>query len=144
MVAIPAQPPVTIEDLIYWDNLKKRIEQECKPLIAQEMLLRKRIAASFFPQPKEGTNTYALPNNFALKYVHGLDRKIDKPLFDSMLEEFQAAGFYGQALVKLDPKLDTTKYRELTAEQQQLFDRCLIIKPESPTVTIVEVKKKGS
>ena len=36
------------------------------------------------------------------------------------------------------------EYRELTAEQTQLFDQCLIVKPGSPALEIVLPKKRAA
>lgn len=131
--------PVTPETLVTWYN---QVTQLAK-LKASEMLLRKKIFTFFFKEPKEGTNTHIMPDGFQLKGDHVINRKVDEPLYRTMIDEFVANGINPHELVRYKPELNTTAYRELTAEQQHLFDQCLIVSDGSPSLKITPPSKKG-
>lgn len=137
MVAIPGQPPATVEDLKRWDDLKKAIAAQMPTaLILQEKELRARIVASFFPNPKEGTNAYPLANGYRLKFVNSIKREVDQGEYQARQQEFVDAKIPAASLLVWKPALDKKQYNTLTAEQQAIFDRCLIVKPESPQLEI--------
>lgn len=147
MTDIPGQPPATIDDLKRWDDLKKAIAAQMPTaLIVQEKELRARIVAAFFPNPKEGTNAYPLANGYRLKYVNSIKRDVDPGEYQARQAEFTQAGIAAAAMLVWKPTLDKKQYNTLTAEQQQVFDRCLIVKPESPQLEIelpAAAKKKA-
>lgn len=139
MTAIPPQPPVTAEDLVLWDNMQKQL----KALRASEMALRQRIFGAYFPTPSEGTNSAPLAAGWVLKGTHKLERKIDIGALTAMTardadghSRLSRAFMNPDTLVKWVPELVLGEYRKLTAEQQQLFDSALIIKPGSPSLEI--------
>jgi hypothetical protein len=45
-------------------------------------------------------------------------------------------------LVKWEPKLSETAYKNADSETQKLFDGCLTIKPGKPSLEIIEPKAK--
>ena len=137
MVAIPAEPSATMEDLQRWDALKKRIAAEIAPLQAQERLLREKIVRTFFPEPKEGTNKMPLSAGWELKYTHTIKRDVDYGVFQAMLPKFTEANIGAAACLRQKWELEKKQYNTLTAEQKMLFDQCLTIKPESPQLEIV-------
>lgn len=132
MAAIP-EDVVTQADLEQWYNLK----QELAKIRASEMLLRKRIFSHYFRTPVEGTNTAELEHGYELKGKYPIDRDIDEAAFNVNRERFAAAGLKPDSLVRWKPELVLRKYRELTAEEQQLFDECLTVKPGSPSLDIM-------
>lgn len=132
MVAIPPQPPVSTEELSQWYNL----QQELARIKASEMTMRKRIFAFFFPTPVEGTNTAPLADSWVLKGGYVVNRDVDAAALQPMREEFAKAGINADSLVEWKPSLKVSLYKELTAEQRALFDRCLVIKPGSPSLKI--------
>lgn len=158
MVAVPEQP-VTEADLAAWFKAKAELAR----LKSTEMLLRQRVFRHYFPDPKEGTNTFVLPDNYRLKGVHTLNRKV-------LIEVMQAMCFRPQTpdgtympskleearvdiaqLIKWTPELVISAYRELTAEQMHLVDQMLEISPGSPQMSVdppakprgTSSKKKG-
>lgn len=147
MSEIPGQPPATVDDLKRWDDLKKAIAAQMPTaLILQEKELRARIVASFFPNPKEGTNAYPLANGYRLKYVNSIKRDVDPGEYQARQQEFTDAGIAFASMLVWKPNLDKKAYNTLTAEQQNIFDRCLIVKPESPQLEIelpAAAKKKA-
>lgn len=132
MVAIPAQPAVTAEEMSQWYAMQEQL----KKLKASEMLLRQRIFGSYFPDPSEGTNTAPLSDGWVLKGGYKIERKLDVGALGAMREQFTEAGISVDALVEYKPELRIKPYRELTAEQMALFDRCLIIKPGAPSLSV--------
>jgi hypothetical protein len=139
MTEIPANP-VTMQDLTLWFQLQDQL----KKLKTQEMLLRQKIFKTCFPEPKEGTNTYSLDDGFgsALKGTHVINREVDPGALQALRPEFVKANINADALVQFKPSLKVKEYRELTAEQNHLFDQCLIIKPGSPSLEIIQPKKR--
>lgn len=139
MSAIPAEPPVTMADLGAWFEMKKQLQA----LQASEMLLRKRIAKHYFPAPKEGTNTFVLPDGYRLQLVHGIDRKLDMPAFETLKDDFIKRGIPADHLIRYKVELALPAYRELTAEEQMVFDQCLTIKDSSPSMKVEKPSTKG-
>lgn len=138
MAQIPDNP-VTQADMFEWYELQKELTR----VKAKEMLLRIKIFKYYFPLPEEGTNSADLADGYVLKGVHKIDRKIDVAALTVLKDLFIAGKIKIDDLVKWDPALKVKEYRELTKEQIQLFDRCLIVKPGSPALEIVLPKKKG-
>lgn len=139
MTTIP-QNEVTQQDLEDWYKLQEDLSR----IRNQEMLLRKKIFDYYFPAPKEGTNTYPLPDGYALKGGYVINRTVDVALLTNFNEKLKDAGVSVDKLVKYEPKLAVSEYRTLTEEQRQLFDQVLIIKPGSPSLEIVLPKKRGT
>ncbi len=141
MVEIPPNA-VTMQDLLVWDQM----QAELKKLKAAEMLLRQKIFKFYFPTPKEGTNTVPLANQYVLKGKHTINREIDIGSFTASKDRFALAGIASDTLVEYKPALKLGIYRELTLEQTQLFDQCLIVKPGAPALEIAlpaKAKKAG-
>lgn len=113
-----------------------------KPTIAKEQQLRKQVFASFYPAPKEGTNTLELAEGWKLKGVYKLDRKIDEAALPAVAEQLREMGVNSDTLIAWKPDLKTATYKELTAEQRAVFDQALTVKPGSPTVELVAPKVK--
>lgn len=165
----PVQPLPLKERLAQWFELCKRIEAECKPLIETERKMRAELFAEMFPAPKEGTNTFDLGDGFEVKGKYPIERKVDPAVVDTLrtlrlgdlppnlLAMVHPVGEYDPAmlvterlalnidsLLKWEPKLETKPYRELTAEQVAIFDRCLTSKPGSIALEIVKPKARGT
>jgi len=132
MVQIP-ENEVTQADLATWYAM----QDELKRLKTAEMLLRQKIFKAYFTAPKEGTNTAPLDNGWVIKGTYKIDRKIDIALLLAFSPSLRENGINPDALVKYEPALVTKAYRELTAEQEKLFDQVLIVKPGAPSLEIV-------
>ena len=129
--------------------------------------MRKEAFELLFPAPKEGTNTVELANGWQLKATYPIDRKVDAALVQQ-LRGLRLGDLPQELLVKLcvdlgtvtsdtpvlealrlnvdellnyEPKLVVKPYRQLTAEQTLLFDRCLDSKPGSISLEISQPKK---
>lgn len=139
MTLIP-ENTVTQEDLNKWYLL----QAELKALKASEMLLRQKIFKFYFPTPIEGTNSSLLAEGWVLKGKYSIVRDVDEGALGAMKQALADAGIRSDDLVKYKPSLAVAEYRTLTAEQMQLFDQCLIIKPGSPALEIVLPAKAKS
>ena len=141
MTTLP-EHTVTVQDLVEWEALA----QQLKRVKAAEMLLRMKIFHGFFPNPVEGTNDVPLQNGYVLKGKYSITREVDNAAFQVLAETLRGAGIFTDKMVQYKPSLVKLEYNKLTAEQQHLFDQCLIIKPGSPALEIVlpaKVKKAG-
>ena len=139
MAEIPPNE-VTQADLFTWYAM----QAELSKLRASEMLLRKKIFGAYFPEPKEGTNTYILPDGFALKGTHVISREVDIGALEGAKPEFVKANLKVDTLVQYKPSVVISEYRTLTEEERNLFDMCLVIKPGAPGLKIEKpAAKKG-
>lgn len=138
MVAIPPNE-VTQKDLEEWYNA----DLELARVKAKEILLRNRIFKHYFPAPVEGTNSAPLPDGYVLKATYPITRNVDEGAMAALKEKFIEKLISTDKLVKYKPSLSVSEYRTLTAEQQQLFDQCLEVKPGTPALEIVLPKKKA-
>jgi hypothetical protein len=127
--------PLDANDLATWWKL----QEELKRIKAAESLLRARIFRHYFLAPKEGVNSFPLPDEsgWVLKGEHKINRAIDEPALAAAKDALLQAGMSVDKLVVYKPELATREYRTLTAEQRNLFDQCLIIKEGTPGLEIV-------
>lgn len=136
MSEIPANE-VTQADLHAWYEMQKQLSA----LKSAEFLLRNKIFKGMFKDPREGTNTVPLQDGWVLKGKHTLNRSIDRAALSAMQEMFIKEGIATDQLVEYKPELKIGVYRTLTAEQQNLFDRALVVKEGAPALEIVLPKK---
>lgn len=137
-VTIPKpEEQATPEDLNIWYELIKQVAA----LAEQEMMLRKKIFATYFKDPKEGTNTAPLNAGWVLKATHKINRKVLIAELTTLTPELQAAGIVVEDVIKSKPELSVSAYKALDDAKRALFDRCLEIKPGSPALEIVLPKK---
>jgi len=116
-----------------------------KPVVEKEQALRKEVAELFFPNPKEGTNTFDLAAGWKLKLTHKIDRKMDEVTLETVKEQVLKLGVNPDLLIAVKPSLDTKAYKALALtypEAVKVFDLCLTIKPASPTMELVPPKGK--
>lgn len=143
MVDIP-EDKVTTADLAEWYQLKAELGK----LKSKEALLRGRIVRAFFPNPVEGTNNHDMNDGTGavMKLGYTIDRKVDMGALDALraaqaVEGSNVPKVNLDELIKFKPELVISKYRELTAEEQNFVDQALIIKPGSPQLEIVIPKR---
>lgn len=146
MADLEEMTAVTPADLVEWYKMKKQLAA----LKVAENLLRNRIFKFFFKTPTEGTNSHPLKDGTGavLKAVHGIARKIDESELEALRDAMATEGsnlpeFGLTKLIKWKPELSISEYRKLSDEDKQIFDRVLIVKPESPQVDIV-IPKRGA
>ena len=108
----------------------------------QEMELRKQLAQNFFPEPKEGTNTFQFENGAKLKLVQGYDRKIDPEQLKAHWVHLQNAGLPMDELVKFTPELRVATYKDMSEAKRALMDQVITMKPSSPSLALEAPKEK--
>lgn len=115
---------------------------DLKKLRASEMLLRKEIFNKCFPNPKEGTNSFALADGYILKAVHTITRDVDEGAFNTLKPKLEELKINCDSIVRMKPSLAKTVYNTLSVDQKFLFDQALTIKPGSPALSVVMPKAK--
>lgn len=139
MTAIP-ENVLTQADLDEWARLNK----ELKAIKDKEMLLRKKIFSCCFKDPVEGTNTFNLADGWAIKGKYVLNRKPDIALINNRANDLRTVyGINLDQLIKWSPELALSEYRKLTDEQRKVVDDCLTITEGSPSIEVVQSKRKG-
>lgn len=139
MTSIP-ENVLTQADIDEW----VRLNNELKAIKDKEMLLRKKIFGCCFRQPVEGTNTYNLADGWAIKGKYVLNRKPDIALINVRAQELRSTyGINLETLIKWSPELAITEYRKLSDEQRKAVDDCITITVGSPSIEIVQPKRKG-
>jgi hypothetical protein len=139
MVALPVDR-VTDADILEW----QKAAADLALLKSKESLLRARVFRGMFAAPVEGTNTVSLSGGYVLKGKYTINRKLDEALLQSLGPSLHEQGIPMASLIKMEPALVLRSYRELTAEQQKLFDQILDIKPGSPALEIVLPKRAAA
>lgn len=143
MVAIPPNTPFDpVQALVKWNEM----QEQMRALKVTEMALRKQLFTHYFPTPREGTNTVPLAAGYVLKGGYTIDRSVDIGAFNANKEEFAKNNIAADSMVEFKPSLKKSVYNTLTAEQMNIFDRCLVVKPGSPSLEIVlpaKAKKAG-
>lgn len=140
-------PPnqLCVEDLLDWEESADQLSR----IKAREAILRRKIFDFMFPVPVEGVNNVKLPDGTLIKGGYKIDRKVDEALLQAMNQPnpeldgksiFEVGGINSGKLVKMEPSLVTSEYRELTEEQRLLFERVLIMKPSMPSLDLVPPK----
>ncbi len=138
MSQIPA-PEVTAEELAQWWNIQEQLGK----LKSQEALLRTRIFAHFFKDPREGTNKVPLSDGWQLNATHVINRSIDRAALATLMKEFEEANIPVAELIEYKPDLKIGAYRQLTEEQRKKFDNALVIRPGTPQMKI-ELPKRAN
>lgn len=126
----------TDQDILAWTEAKVVLAKAK----ARESILRAKIVKTFFATPKEGTNYHELGNNYKLKLVHKIDRKIDTPLYTNLLGRFKELEIDTDQLAETSLSLKVAFYKKLTDAQKLVVDQCITSKPGSPTLEFVKPK----
>lgn len=127
----------TQQDLEEWFKLKKKLDD----LKFKESSLRRKIFGTYFPDPKEGTNTFKMPDGFHLKAVHPINRKVDEAALQVLRGKFEERGIIVDNVLRWKPEVATREYKALSEKDRKFFDQCLVITDGSPQLSIVKPKK---
>ena len=130
--------PELYNKVILWYNKKLQLAN----LKDEEMTLRREISNALFPDPKEGTNTFDLPENWVIKLQHSFNRKIDVAAFSALRAVFAEKHIPIDLLVDWKPSLSVSEYKKLDEDKRGIFDMCVITDVASPTLEITLPKKK--
>ncbi len=138
MTEIP-EDVVTPQDLAEW----YRVQEQLSKLKSAEALMRSRIFKFFFKNPKEGTNKVPLNDGTGaeIKATHVINRSVDIGSLDALKATMGTEGsnlpkLNLDELIKWKPEVSISAYRQLTDEERNAFDQCLIIKPGSPQLEV--------
>ncbi len=121
--------------LAAWLAVKEKIDTTVKPLVDEEMRLRKLIFISAWLDPEEGTNVAELGNGYKLRAIHKINREIDERVLPDALKCLPPGS--RDFLIKDKPSLVLAVYRTLPADMRIAFDKCIIEKPASPSLEFV-------
>jgi len=124
------QPP--IEKISEWYKTSKELAE----LKQREHFLRMAVFNGFFPEPKEGTNNFPLPDDFVLKGKYNINRNVDKAALTALTPNMREDGVNVDELFEWKPELKKSVYNKLTNEQRNLVDQVLKIKPGSPGLSV--------
>lgn len=128
----PALSPELRQKIATWKEISGWLEQGKK----QEMELRKEIAATLVPTPKEGTNT-VVGEGFELKLVHKVNRRLDKTTLDAIMAQMPEDARVIGTLIRYEPTFNLSYYRTLDPEVKKTFEQTLEITDGSPELEIV-------
>lgn len=128
--------------LTEWHKATQEAEK-AKAAIEKEMLLRKKVFALAFPQPKEGTQNFALNDGFVLKGTYKLERKIDEAALPAILPRLRELQAPVETLFRYKPELSLTVFKNLTAESKLVLSEVITERPTSPTLEIIPPKAKA-
>lgn len=130
--------------LIEWTQAQAKLA-EVKPLVENEMRLRKEVMAAYFPTPVEGVNTCQLESDWELKGTYKIDRKVDEAALPAINIELRGMNVNPDRLVRLKFELDTMAYKSLVQrnpEAAKVFEKAMISKPTSPSLELKPPKAK--
>lgn len=127
-----------------WHDLQEQL-QAIKDL---ERKARKEALDAAFAKPREGTNTHDFGNGYKFKVQYNTERKFTVPLnlelperapgkpagvneaVDHMVERMRRASnegaFYAERLVKWEPKISNTEYKELPEPLRKIVDEYIV------------------
>ncbi|QJI53384.1 DNA binding protein [Alteromonas phage vB_AcoS-R7M] len=141
MPSINEQSVVTSDEIMgmltNWYNAKEQLDM----WKTREAELRKAVFEKAFSDPKEGTNTLTLPEGYALKAQHVINRKVDDASFRSLTVKLAELGVDVEKLVKYKPELSKSVYNKLNDKQLALMNECVIATPGTPQLSVTKPKK---
>lgn len=131
--------------LIEWTQAQAKLA-EVKPLVENEMRLRKQVMTEYFPTPVEGVNTCQLESGWEMKATYRIDRKIDEAALPAINTELREMSVNPDRLVRAKLELDLTAYKSLVQINPQaakVFEKAMISKPASPSLELRPPKAKA-
>lgn len=129
--------------IVEWQKLVEQVEA-FKKIMREEVKLRRQVFEACFPDPEEGTNTFDLAHDWKLKGVYKIGRRVDEAALDAVKKKMRKIEVNPDKLIRMQPSLVRKAYNELTEEQRMIFDQALIIKPETPALTLVPPKEEAA
>lgn len=148
----PLPEPTFGEMMKQWWTLQAEMEpivEKLKTLRDTEQKLRLNIIqASFKPEPGiaflEGTQYRDLGNGYRLKAELKVERKVQEEMLanNNIVKMLADAKINLQELLRTKHEVNVKPMRQLTTEQQKLFDTILVISQPMPTMEVVPPKEK--
>lgn len=121
------------ETLQRWQELQVTIAK----LTYEERALRESLFKGAFRRPKEGVNTYELPDGRKIKGTRKIYRNVIQDSVGGMPPELR------DAVLKVKYELKVGPYKQLEKETQKEVDKFLKITEGLPTLEVVEPKGWG-
>ena len=95
---------------------------------------------------REGTENLELGNDYKLKAVFKISRKLENKNGETQIAVDKIAAMengliYAERLVKWSPELSVSEYKKLPDNIRAVIDECLTSKAATPSLEIVEPKK---
>lgn len=126
--------------LTEWQNIKAQLAA-MTPLVLREKQIREQVFGFAFPTPKEGTNKYDLPASWVLEGKLQIARTIDEAVLSVVKERLRAEGFNADPIVRFKPEVAVKEYKAMPEAQRLIFDTCLTIKPQLPSLALIPPKE---
>lgn len=131
--------------LFEWSQAQAKLV-EIRPIIENEMRLRKLVMEEYFPAPVEGVNTCQLESGWELKGIYKISRGIDAAVLPAVGAELRGIGVSVDTLVRNKPELNTAAYRalvQINPDAAKILDKALISKPVAPSIEIRPPKARA-
>lgn len=122
-----------------WEDVAERLAA----LKAKEEDLRRKLFAGAWPNPKEGTNNFTLPDGRKLVGKHNVNRKIDEAALPAVLQRLRDAGDPNpDRLVRYKPELAKREWNDLNDENRLIFSEAVIATPGMPGFEVKAAPRK--
>jgi len=143
-----------------------KIKEQMDGLKTQEKTFRKEITNRYFPKPREGTNRHAfeygyeikmqlpwsykfiVPNNFPNVPTAEGEREptvIDavEAMCNELRQASNQAGFVIDRLIKWEPKIAVSEFKDLPDNLKSIVARYVESKPGSPQIEFIQPTSDG-
>lgn len=111
----------------------------------EELDLRLKLFQGAFPNPKEGTNTWKLPDGREIKGKYEIRRTINEPVLAVTLQALREHGVANtDVLIRRKPELAKAEWNTLSDEAKLLFSPAIFAQPGTPQFEVVTPKKRGA
>lgn len=152
VVEVQPVPEPTFEEMMSkWYALMEEMRPLAEKILelrTKEQELRKNIIfASFKPEPGkaflEGVQYRELGKGYRLKADLKVERKVQEEMLsnEAVLKMITEAKINLQELLRIKHEVNVKPMRQLTAEQQKLFDTLLVITQPMPTMEVIPPKE---
>lgn len=131
-VEILPEATVNTNQLALWYEKYNQL----KKLKAEEITIRKAIFIGAFPNAKEGTNKYELPDDYVLTGNLPYTREVDEGALSAIRELLKENNVNVDRLFKIKHSLVKGEYTNLSEKNRAIVDQCLICKAGSPALEI--------
>jgi len=122
------------EKINEWNETTKQL----KLIKSRESNLRDEIVDEVFPDRLEGTTRTELGAGFNLVVTQTYSRELDDSSFGEIFKRLPKGS--KKKLIKTKVSLVKAAYDKLTSEERDIFDECITVKPNKPSLKIEEPK----
>lgn len=131
------KPATTFESYVdQWLKLADALDE----IKTQELLMRKAIAASAFPAPKEGTNNFVMADGRKLKLQHKISRSLEEAMIPQVRAEYELLNHRPvvfDELLKVKYDLAIVEYRKLDDAALVIVSKMVTSKAGAPGLEVV-------